>query len=54
MGLILLILVLLLVVGGLPTWGYSRKWGYAPSGGLGIVLVILLVLVLMNVIPRGF
>jgi hypothetical protein len=38
----------------LPTWGYSRKWGYAPTGGLGLVLVILLILVLFNVIPRGF
>jgi len=54
MGLILLILVILLLVGGLPTWGYSRKWGYGPSGGLGLVLVILIVLLFMNVIPRGF
>lgn len=54
MGLILLIVVLLLVIGGLPTWGYSRKWGYLPSGGLGLLLIILLVLVLMGVIPRGF
>ena len=53
MGLILLILVVLLLVGGLPTWGYSRKWGYGPSGGLGLVLVILLLLVLTGVIPRG-
>ncbi len=54
MGLILLILVILLLVGGLPTWGYSRKWGYGPTGGLGLVLVILLLLVLTGVIPRGF
>ncbi len=54
MGLILLIVVVLLLVGGLPTWGYSRKWGYGPSGGLGLVLVILLVLVLLGMIPRGF
>ena len=54
MGLILLILVVLLLVGGLPTWGYSRKWGYGPTGGLGLVLVILLLLVLTGVIPRGF
>ncbi len=54
MGLILLILVVLLLIGGLPTWGYSRKWGYGPSGGLGVILLILLVLVLMGVIPRGF
>ena len=54
MGLILLILVVLLLVGGLPTWGYSREWGYRPAGGLGLVLVILLVLVLAGYIPRGF
>lgn len=54
MGLILLVLVVLLLVGALPTWGHSRKWGYGPSGGLGLVLVILLVLVLLNYIPRGF
>ena len=40
MGLLLLILVILLLVGGLPTWGYSRSWGYGPSGGLGLVVVI--------------
>lgn len=54
MGLILLILIVLLIVGALPTWGHSRKWGYGPSGGLGLVLVILLVLVLLDYIPRGF
>jgi hypothetical protein len=48
MGLILLILVVLLLVGGLPRWGYSRNWGYGPSGGLGLVLIVLLVLVLMG------
>ena len=45
---ILLILVILLLVGALPTWGRSRKWGYGPTGGLGLVLVILLVLFLMG------
>ena len=54
MGLILLILVLVLLVGGLPRWGYSRNWGYGPSGGLGFVLVIVLVLLLMGYLPRGF
>ncbi len=48
MGLVLLILVVLLLVGGLPRWGYSRNWGYGPSGGLGLVLLVLLVLVLMG------
>ncbi len=47
---ILLLVVLLLLVGALPTWPHSRSWGYAPSGGLGLVLIILLVLVLMRVI----
>jgi hypothetical protein len=48
MGLILLILVILLLVGGPPRWGYSRNWGYGPSGGLGIVLVIVVILLLMG------
>jgi hypothetical protein len=42
---ILLILLVLLLVGALPTWPYSGAWGYYPSGGLGLVLVVLLVLV---------
>ena len=46
MGLILLIIVILLLAGALPTWGHSRNWGYGPSGGLGLVVVILLILVL--------
>jgi hypothetical protein len=45
-GLILLIIVILLLAGALPTWGHSRNWGYGPSGGLGLVVVILLILVL--------
>jgi len=48
MNLILLILLVLLIVGALPTWPYSSGWGYYPSGGLGLVLLILLVLVLMG------
>jgi hypothetical protein len=54
MGLLLLIIVILLLVGGLPTWPYSRRWGYAPSGGLGVVLAILLILILLDYVPRGF
>ena len=46
MGTILLIVVVLLLVGALPTWSHSRNWGYFPSGGLGLVVLILLVLVL--------
>jgi hypothetical protein len=48
MGLILLILVILLLVGALPTWPHSRNWGYYPSSGLGVVVVVLVVLVLMG------
>jgi hypothetical protein len=45
---ILLIILVLLLIGALPTWPYSSGWGYYPSGGLGLVLVIVLVLVLMG------
>jgi hypothetical protein len=45
---ILMVLLILLLLGALPTWPYSRAWGYYPSGGLGVVLVILIVLVLMR------
>jgi hypothetical protein len=48
MGLILLIIVLLLVLGALPTWPYSTGWGYYPSGGLGLILLILVILLLMG------
>jgi hypothetical protein len=48
MGLILLIVVLLLVIGALPSWPYSTGWGYYPSGGLGMILLILLILLLMG------
>jgi Protein of unknown function (DUF3309) len=44
LGLIVLIVLVLLLMGGLPTWNHSRSWGYGPSGGLGLVLVIVLVL----------
>ena len=46
MGTILLSVLVLLFVGALPTWSHSRSWGYFPSGGLGLVVLILLVLVL--------
>jgi hypothetical protein len=48
MGLLLLIVILLLVFGGLPTWNYSKNWGYGPSGVLGLILVVIVVLVLME------
>ena len=54
MGFILLIGLLTLLFGGLPRWGYSRNWGYAPSSLLGLVVVIVLVLLLVGYIPRGF
>jgi len=54
MGLILLIVLLLLFAGGLPTWGYSRSWGYAPSGVVGLLLLVLLILLLTSMIPWGF
>jgi len=48
MSTILLILLVLLVLGALPTWPYSSGWGYYPSGGLGLLVVIVLVLALMG------
>lgn len=45
---LLIIILILLVLGALPTWPYSSGWGYYPSGGLGLVLVILLILVLLG------
>jgi hypothetical protein len=46
MGTILLVIIVLLLLGALPTWPHSASWGYGPSGGLGLVLVVLLVMVL--------
>jgi Protein of unknown function (DUF3309) len=46
MSLILLIILIVLLVGVLPTWPYSSGWGYFPSGGLGLILIIVLVLLL--------
>ena len=48
MGLVLLILVILLLAGALPTWPHSKNWGYYPSGGLGLIFLVLLLLVLME------
>jgi hypothetical protein len=47
---ILLIILILLLIGALPAWPYSRGWGYGPTGGLGIVLIILIILMLMGTI----
>ncbi len=48
LGTILVVLLILMLLGALPTWPHSRQWGYVPSGGLGLVLVILIVLVLLH------
>lgn len=48
MLIILLVVILLLSVGSLPTWPHSRSWGYYPSGGLGLVVVVLVILLLMG------
>ena len=49
-GTILLIVLILLLIGALPTWPYSRAWGYGPSGGLGLILIILIVLLVLGVL----
>jgi uncharacterized protein DUF3309 len=48
LGTVLLVILILLLIGALPTWPYSASWGYYPSGGFGLVVVILLILVLMG------
>ena len=48
MSTILLIILILLLIGALPTWPYSSGWGYYPSGGLGLILIIIIVLALMG------
>lgn len=48
MSTILLIIVVILLLGALPSWPYSRGWGYYPSGGLGIIVIILIILLLMG------
>ena len=51
LGTILLIVLILLLLGAVPTWPYSRNWGYGPSGVLGLVVIVLLVLVVMGRFP---
>ena len=46
MGTILIIIVVLMLLGAFPTWNHSRRWGYGPSGGLGLILIVLLILML--------
>ena len=45
---VLLIILILVLIGAIPNWGYSRSWGYGPSGFIGVVLVIVLILLLMG------
>lgn len=48
LGTILLVILILILIGALPTWSYSRGWGYGPSGILGVIVIVLLILVLMG------
>jgi len=47
---LILIILLLILLGAIPTWPYSRGWGYYPSGGIGLLIIILLVLMLLRVV----
>jgi hypothetical protein len=48
MGTILLIILVLVLIGALPTWPHSKSWGYYPSGGIGLILLILIILLLLG------
>jgi hypothetical protein len=48
MGIILIVILVLILVGALPTWPHSKNWGYYPSGGLGLILLILIILLLLG------
>jgi len=48
LGTLLLIVVILMLIGAIPTWPHSKNWGYGPSGGLGLIVIILIVLLLMG------
>jgi hypothetical protein len=48
LGTILLVVLILILVGALPSWPHSQNWGYGPSGGIGLIVVILLILVLLG------
>lgn len=47
---ILLIILILILLGALPTWPYSRNWGYYPSGGAGLILIILIILLILGIV----
>ena len=51
LGTILLVVLILVLLGALPTWGHSREWGYGPSGIIGTILIIYLILVLIGRVP---
>ena len=48
LGTILIVVLVLMLIGTLPTWGHSREWGYGPSGGVGLILMIVLILFLLG------
>jgi hypothetical protein len=48
LGMIILIVLVLILLGVIPTWSHSREWGYGPSGGIGVVLLIVLILVVLG------
>ncbi len=48
LGTILLIILILMLIGAIPTWPHSRNWGYGPSGGLGLLLIILIILLILG------
>jgi hypothetical protein len=54
LGTVLLVVLILLLLGAIPTWPHSRNWGYYPSGGLGLVLLILIILVVLGHIHIGW
>ena len=51
LGTILVVILILMLLGTLPTWPHSRSWGYGPSGGLGLIVVILVILLLLGRLP---
>jgi len=54
MGLVLLILLVLFLFGSFPTYGYSRNWGYGPSGIVSLLLIVLLIMLFIDVLPWGW
>ena len=48
LGIILLVILILLLIGAVPSWGHSRSWGYGPSGIIGVILVVVIILLLMG------